>query len=268
MGRPRCGARYSSATRRIREANNGQSATGGAIDPTSHRRIAPDGPASDNTILISTFAKLFDTTNLLRFVASAKRTTVVGCVDGIHRGQIRGWAMDLAKPTSRLVVQVADESGEVIARLLADRYRADVQKAGYGDGHHGFAMQVVSPDAIGKARFFCGQPLTELSRPKPVPKNPRARIFERGDYTLCLDQLSAGLSLTGWAIDRNHPEERRKIRLRAGRQALAEQRATLFRLDSIERGGDGFHGFTLPLPSDIENLFVEDLAGGLEFRIS
>ncbi len=177
--------------------------------------------------------------------------------------------MDLAKPTSRLVVEVADESGEVIARLLADRYRADVQKAGYGDGHHGFAMQIVSPDAIGKARFFCGRPLTELSRPKLVPGRPTTRTtFEHADYVLCLDQGLAAPCLTGWAIDRRHPEERRKLRLRAGRQPLAEQKATLFRPDSIERGSDGFHGFSLPLPSNTDHLFVEDLAGGLDFRIS
>lgn len=218
--------------------------------------------------MISTIAKLLDKTSLLRFAASAKPTTVVGSVDGIHRGQLRGWAMDLAEPTSRLIVQVVDDSGETIARLLADRYRADVQKAGYGDGHHGFAMQVVGPRTIAKARFFCGQPITELPQPKLVPGNPDTRILERADYVLCLDQGPARPCLTGWAVDRRHPEERRTLRLRTGQQPLAEQRATLFRPDSIERGSDGFHGFSLPLPSNTDRLFVEDLAGGLEFRIS
>ncbi|MDB5580901.1 MAG: glycosyl transferase family 2 [Bradyrhizobium sp.] len=240
----------------------------GAIRAASHRRIAPDRSASDNAVLISILAKLLGTTGLLRFAASAKRTTVVGNIDGIHRGQIRGWAIDLAEPNSRLIIQVVDESDKVIVELLADRYRADVQKAGYGDGHHGFAMPAVSPRAMEKKRFLCGKPLTELSQPDLVSGNPGTRLFERADYVLCVDQIPATAHLTGWALDRSHPEERRTLRLRSGRQTLAERRATLFRCDSLERGSDGFHGFSLPLSSSTDHLFVEDLASGLEFRIS
>jgi hypothetical protein len=218
--------------------------------------------------LISILAKFLDTTGLLRFAASAKQTTVVGSIDGIHRGQIRGWAIDLTEPSSRLIIQVVDESDKVIAELLADRYRADVQKAGYGDGHHGFAMPAVGPRDMEKKRFLCGKPLTELSQPNFVPVSSGARLFERADYILCHDRISASPHFTGWALDRNHPEQRRNLRLRTGHQTLAERRATLFRSDSLERGGDGFHGFSLPLPSNTDHLFIEDLAGGLEFRIS
>lgn len=193
---------------------------------------------------------------------------VVGWVDGVHRGQIRGWALAPAAPTSRLIVEAVGEHGEPIARVLADRYRADVHKAGYGDGHHGFAIRYDDLLAAGKARFLCGRSRIELPGAAYILGKQGAKTFERASYVLHLDRLPGGPSLTGWAVDRRNPGERRQLRLRAGRQPLAEQRATLFRPDSVERNSDGFHGFSLPLPSDTGGLFVDDLATGLEFRIS
>lgn len=204
--------------------------------------------------------------SLLRLVAPAARTTIVGGIDGLHRGHVRGWAIDLAEPTSRLAIRMVAPSGDLIAHALADRYRADVQKAGYGDGHCGFAVPVSSLPVVETARFLCGKLGTEL--PRPSAGTPAHRTYDRVGYVLYLDQRPTGPSLTGWAIDRQHPEERRLIRLRAGRQTLAEQRATLYRRDSMEANSDGFHGFSLPLPSRTGRLFIDDLASGLEFGIS
>jgi len=204
--------------------------------------------------------------SLFNLVAPATRSKVAGSVDGLYRGLARGWAMDLDEPTSRLTVRMVDASGRVIARGLADRYRADVQKAGYGDGYYGFALPA-APHILEVARFLCGGRSTELPRPNSK-RGRRPKTFQRDGYVLCLDPGTAGSVLTGWAIDRHHPEERRLIRLRADRQSLAVQRATLYRRDSLDGGSDGFHGFSLPLPPHGGPLFVDDLANGFEFRIS
>lgn len=233
----------------------------------THRHIAADKPASDIVFVISTVNILLPIKGLLRRVAPGTRTGVVGCVDGMHRGHARGWAMDLAEPTSRLTVRMLDPSGRMIAQGLADHYRADVQKAGYGDGHYGFALPVGGAHGIEAAKFSCGEPSVELPQSSSKPRRG-AKIFRRGGYILCLDGAAAGPVLTGWAVDRHRPEERRVIRLRADGQSLAEQRATLFRRDSIETGSDGFHGFSLPRPPHRSPQFVDDLASGLEFRIS
>lgn len=205
--------------------------------------------------------------SLLSLVSPGPRARVVGSVDGLYRGQARGWAMDLDQPTFRLTVRMVDASGRVIADGLADRYRADVQKAGYGDGHHGFALPAADAHLVEGARFLCGERSTELPRPN-TKAGRRPRTFRRERYVLCLDQSATGPVLTGWAVDRHHPEERRLVRLRADGQALAIQRATLYRPDSIDGGSDGFHGFSLPLPPHAGRLFVDDLASGLAFRIS
>ena len=209
-----------------------------------------------------------DLKSLLRRVVPSTRTTVVGGIDGVHRGYTRGWAFDKADPTSRLSIRMVDAAGRVIAEALADRYRADVQKAGYGDGHYGFAVPVSDPALVATARFLCGRTGAELPRPRPNTGKPAGRTFNRGGYVLRVDQHPAGPALTGWAIDRHHPEERRLLRLRAGRRTLAEQRASLYRGDCTEANGDGFHGFSLPLSPHTGSLFVDDLASGLEFRIS
>lgn len=193
---------------------------------------------------------------------------VVGWVDGVHRGKVHGWTLDPAAPTSRLIVEAVGEQGQPIARVLADRYRADLHKAGYGDGHYGFAVRYDDLTAAGKARFLCGRARIELPGAASIPGRQGARTFERAGYVLHLDHKPGGPCLTGWAVDRRNPEIRRQLRLRTGRQPLAEQRATLFRPDSIDRNSDGFYGFSLPLPSDTGGLFVDDLASGLEFRIS
>ena len=206
--------------------------------------------------------------SLLRLPASGTRPRIVGSIDGVHRGHTRGWAFDLAEPTSRLSIRMVDASGGVIAHVLADRYRADVQKAGYGDGHYGFAVPISDLAVVETARFLCGRLGAELPKPGSNTGHIASRTFVRGGYVLCLDQRPTGPSLTGWAIDRHHPQERRIIRLRAGQQTLAEQRATLYRRDSVEGSSDGFHGFSLPVPANTGALFLVDLASGLEFGIS
>lgn len=193
---------------------------------------------------------------------------MLGSVDGVHRGYTRGWAFDPGAPTSRLIVRMVDATGAVIARGLADRYRADVHKAGHGDGHYGFALPVSDPRVLGTARFLCGPLGAELPRPGHGNGGAGARIFAHAGLMIRLDQPPGSAALSGWAIDRANPAERRVIRLRAERQTIAEQRATLFRPDSIEAGSDGFHGFSLALVRQTAPLFLDDLASGREFRIA
>jgi hypothetical protein len=175
--------------------------------------------------------------------------------------------MDVSQPSMRLAVDIVSESGEAIMTVLADRYRADVQKAGYGDGHYGFAVQSSKLRAIRRPRFFCGQPRVEL-RPPSRPAAAGAKTWERASLLLHLDGHPTGPRLAGWAMDRDRLGERRRLQLRAGSRFLAVQRATLFRPDSMAAGGDGFHGFWMPLPPDTNNLYIDDMTTGLEFRIS
>jgi glycosyltransferase involved in cell wall biosynthesis len=60
-----------------------------------------------------------------------------GCLDHVSRYQISGWAKDVAD-NERRVALIISVNDEIIGRVLANRYRPDVEQAGYGDGKYGF----------------------------------------------------------------------------------------------------------------------------------
>jgi autotransporter-associated beta strand protein len=64
-----------------------------------------------------------------------------GYLDSASRTKVRGWAWSPDHPDASLVLDVLD-NGEVIARVLANRYRADLRAAGIGGGRHGFELTI------------------------------------------------------------------------------------------------------------------------------
>lgn len=64
-----------------------------------------------------------------------------GSLDVCTRGMISGWAWDSADPGRPVPLQILNERS-VIARVLANRYREDLETAGIGDGRHAFQVQI------------------------------------------------------------------------------------------------------------------------------
>jgi hypothetical protein len=64
-----------------------------------------------------------------------------GRVDRVTHQRIEGWAFDPASPETPVAVEVL-ANGVEIARIVADRYRADLNEAGIGDGRHAFELVV------------------------------------------------------------------------------------------------------------------------------
>ena len=67
-----------------------------------------------------------------------------GNFDGLDGNTISGWAFDPAHPEIPVVLEVLDGDG-LIARLTANRFRADLEAAGVGDGRHGFELKLARP---------------------------------------------------------------------------------------------------------------------------
>jgi autotransporter passenger strand-loop-strand repeat protein len=63
-----------------------------------------------------------------------------GCVDVVTREHIAGWAQDCTQPDRPVDLQILDR-GELIAQVLANRYRPDLAEAGIGHGWHSFEMR-------------------------------------------------------------------------------------------------------------------------------
>jgi glycosyltransferase involved in cell wall biosynthesis len=64
-----------------------------------------------------------------------------GWLDGFNGTSITGWAFDPGRPAVPVTLEVLDGEG-LIARITANRYRSDLETAGFGDGRHGFELRL------------------------------------------------------------------------------------------------------------------------------
>jgi len=74
-------------------------------------------------------------------IVSSSTASWRGNLDLVTRERMEGWAWDDRVPQSPMALTILS-NGEVIARVLANRYRQDLQKAGMGDGRHAFSVMI------------------------------------------------------------------------------------------------------------------------------
>jgi hypothetical protein len=191
---------------------------------------------------------------------------IVGNLDGIQHGRVYGWVAHQSCPTLRLTVEAVSLSG-ASARALADRYRADVHKAGHGDGYSGFAISLGRLDDLVGLKVFCCDPRVELRPATRSRVDFQPLIIRRQTYVLHLDRRPPGAPLTGWATDWDCPERHRLLQLHSGARILAQRRATLFRNDIGAARSDGFLGFWLPPPTG-PDVTITDVANGVTVPVS
>ena len=69
---------------------------------------------------------------------------LLGKLEWVDHAVISGWAWLTDHPTVPVVLEVVDQ-GEVIGVAVADRFRGDLKRAGIGDGHHAFHVELPRP---------------------------------------------------------------------------------------------------------------------------
>ena len=69
---------------------------------------------------------------------------LLGKLEWVDHQVIAGWAWLTDHPDVPVVLEVVDH-GEVIAVTVADRFRGDLHRAGIGDGHHAFHVELPRP---------------------------------------------------------------------------------------------------------------------------
>jgi hypothetical protein len=77
--------------------------------------------------------------------ADSPQHSVYGYLGGVVAGRANGWCWRASEPAERLEVEVVVD-GAPVAQGVADRPRADVARAGYGDGRYGFSVPL--PDEL------------------------------------------------------------------------------------------------------------------------
>ena len=66
---------------------------------------------------------------------------MIGHLDRIDGTRLQGWARDTDAPEHPVTLLVLLD-GTLVARVLANAYRRDVEQAGFGRGRHGFAVKL------------------------------------------------------------------------------------------------------------------------------
>ncbi|MEM4619298.1 MAG: hypothetical protein QW607_03685 [Desulfurococcaceae archaeon] len=84
--------------------------------------------------------KILSSSNIVKKIFKKKRK-IKGFLDGIDGQYVFGWVWDRENPEERLEVIIYVD-GKPIATGVADIYRQDLEKAGIGDGRHGFRIKL------------------------------------------------------------------------------------------------------------------------------
>ena len=79
-----------------------------------------------------------------------------GNLDLVNLRQAAGWAQEDTQPDVPVSLLVIDND-KLIGRILANRYREDLESAGIGSGRHGFDFQY--PEESAAVRKTCDQDL-------------------------------------------------------------------------------------------------------------
>jgi glycosyltransferase involved in cell wall biosynthesis len=84
---------------------------------------------------------MLDAAPLAMTAPTATVAALIGHLDLATRDRIAGWAQDAADPDTPVGLQILD-NGLPIARVLANRGRADLADAGIGNGRHAFDLVI------------------------------------------------------------------------------------------------------------------------------
>jgi hypothetical protein len=81
--------------------------------------------------------------------ASRARAAPQGQLDVVTHTHVAGWAFDPDAPDAPVSLLISAD-GMLVARVLANRYRADLADGAFGDGRHSFNLAL--GDAVPKMR--------------------------------------------------------------------------------------------------------------------
>ena len=109
---------------------------------------------------------------------AASATSLTGFFEAANATSLVGWVWDSSQPDRRVSVGIYDDA-TLIATVVADQFRPDLEKGRIGDGRSGF--RVATPDALrdGKSHTLHARPVgTEYE----LRQSPRAAVFGNAQH--------------------------------------------------------------------------------------
>jgi hypothetical protein len=171
----------------------------------------------------------------------------MGVVDAINCSTLVGWAWDVSRPNSSVLLNVYD-GANLLATTPANVWRPDVYAAGYGTGYYGFSLRPPLQLKDGfkhtvAVRF--SDTNTDLGRsPQPIQCLP----------LLGFDDGGTCQTIGGWAWDPNQPGVPVTVDIYDGATLIGSVVADQYRWDVYGAGyGTGYYGYTMAVPPQLKD---------------
>jgi glycosyltransferase involved in cell wall biosynthesis len=197
--------------------------------------------------------------------------TLRGRLEGVERQRIYGWAYDPVSPETAVDLVVLVDGAE-IARVVADRYRPDLEKAGISGGRHAFELELVGGLATDIRHEIEVRRLDDGASLKgsPAVLEPALRQAGREDASSTRDVPLGALRghldcventrISGWAQDSAAHARPVGLVIRVNGEIVARVLANRYRRDLEAKGlGSGHHGFELVLPRPLSSLIEQEI---------
>ena len=167
---------------------------------------------------------------------------------------INGWAWDSARPNASIAVDIYSDD-TLVTTVMADKFREDLQKAGKGNGHHGFAYTPAHRFMDGRAHA-----ITVKISGTDVAVSGAPTWVACMEPVLALDGFEGTHGHTdcevtrGWAWDVSQPDTPIDVDIYDGDTLLTTVTANVFRKDLLDGGyGNGSHGFQYAPPARLKD---------------
>jgi hypothetical protein len=175
-----------------------------------------------------------------------------GSVDSATCAGISGWAADQNRPSISITVSLWDGPTQ-IATTTANASRADVGTFLGDSGLHGFTLQLPSNYADGTNHSLQVHYESSSTQVYGSPFNLTCGNTSATNYTGFVDTAACS-GISGWAADRNRPNQAITVTLWDGATQIASTNANGSRPDvGTFLGDNGLHGYTLQLPTNYIN---------------
>ncbi|HUD91365.1 glycosyltransferase, partial [Sphingobium sp.] len=166
-----------------------------------------------------------------RGVGQERKPHFKACIESVADGRLTGWAVDLAHPDIKLQLDISIENETVATNVGADIQREDLKRAGIGNGHHGFTLQLHN-------RFLLQESLhVELRLTDNADSLAKKTIVVNNDnrgfspyfsmrsflqWAYCEDRMGAGRSELATSLLRQLEMERRLLKQQADHSDTTE----------------------------------------------
>lgn len=167
-----------------------------------------------------------------------------GAITGLYGDVLQGWALNVATPDDRLVIEVMID-GACVALTRADQFEPN---ADLGDQFHGFGVQL-RQSWLNDARHISARIANqdfylkgELQLPAPPSKEPApvaSQVWHSG-----------GLRLSGWSWDPDAPQRHVQISVREDDHVVGRASCDTHHQALVYRSTSD-HGFALDLPWEL-----------------